>query len=114
MTRVPSAVAPLLVAASLALASCASHDAGVRALNETTTLRGQLDDMRQRQDSSTREIARLQSQVHALETDAVDKTRDVKAANVELARARVLLEETRGMLREREAAAAAPAAARPS
>jgi tol-pal system protein YbgF len=110
MTRIRSVPAALLVAASLALAACASDDAGVRALNETTTLRAQLDDMRQRQDVSTREITRLQSQVRTLETDAVDKTRDVKAANVELARARVLLEETRGMLREREAAAVSPAA----
>src|SRR4030095_8347459 len=86
MTRIRSVPAALLVAASLALAACASDDAGVRALNETTTLRAQLDDMRQRQDVSTREITRLQSQVRALETDAVDKTRDVKAANVALAR----------------------------
>src|SRR5215475_3377368 len=110
MTRIRSLSLALLVAASLALAACASDEAGVRALNETTTLRTQLDDVRQRQDASTREITRLQSQVRALETDAVDKTRDVKAANVELARARVLLEETRGMLREREVAAAGPAA----
>jgi tol-pal system protein YbgF len=100
--------------AALVLAGCASDDSGVRALNETTTLRTQLDDMRQRQDTSSREITRLQSQVRALETDAVDKTRDVKAANVELARARVLLEETRGMLREREAAAASAAPERPT
>lgn len=110
MTWIRPIPAALVIAASVALAACASDDAGVRALNETTTLRSQLDDMRQRQDVSTREITRLQSQVRALETDAVDKTRDVKAANVELARARVLLEETRGMLREREAAAASPAA----
>ena len=110
MTRSRLVPVVLLVAVSLAVAACASDDSGVRALNETTTLRTQLDDMRQRQDTSTREITRLQSQVRALETDAVDKTRDVKAANVELARARVLLEETRGMLREREAAAASSAA----
>ncbi|HTK91237.1 MAG TPA: tol-pal system protein YbgF [Verrucomicrobiae bacterium] len=114
MTCVRSAFVPWLVTGALALAGCASDDSGVRALNETTTLRTQLDDMRQRQDTSSREITRLQSQVRALETDAVDKTRDVKAANVELARARVLLEETRGMLREREAAAPSPAAERPT
>lgn len=111
MTCIRSAFVPGLVSAALVLAGCASDDSGVRAFNETTTLRTQLDDMRQRQDTSSREITRLQSQVRALETDAVDKTRDVKAANVELARARVLLEEARGMLREREAAAATTSAA---
>src|SRR4029453_18729416 len=110
MMRIRPGISALSALASLALTACASDDAGVRALAETTMLRAQMDDMRQRQDASTREVTRLQSQVRALETDAVDKTRDVKAAGVELARARVLLEETRGMLREREAAAASPGA----
>ena len=114
MICVRSSLAIVLALISLALTACASDDSGVRALEETRTLRAQMDDVRQRQDASTREITRLQSQVRALETDAVDKTRDVKAANVELARARVLLEETRGMLRERETASAGtPTATRP-
>ena len=113
--RVRPGISALSALASLALTACASDDAGVRALAETTMLRAQMDDMRQRHDASTREVTRLQSQVRALETDAVDKTRDVKAAGVELARARVLLEETRGMLRERETAVAAtPEPARPT
>jgi tol-pal system protein YbgF len=115
MMRIRPGISALSALASLALTACASDDAGVRALAETTMLRAQMDDMRQRQDASTREVTRLQSQVRALETDAVDKTRDVKAAGVELARARVLLEETRGMLRERETAVAAtPEPARPT
>ena len=114
MICVRPSLALVLALISVALTACASDDSGVRALDETRTLRAQMDDVRQRQDGSTREITRLQSQVRALETDAVDKTRDVKAANVELARARVLLEETRGMLRERETASAGtPAATRP-
>src|SRR4029450_2117732 len=115
MMRIRPGISALSALASLALTACASDDAGVRALAETTMLRAQMDDMRQRQDASTREVTRLQSQVHALETAAVDKTRDVKAAGVELARARVLLEETRGMLRDRETAVAAtPEPARPT
>ena len=62
----------IIAGASLALglASCASDDAGRRALAETTTLRAQVDEVQQRGDSNAREIARIQSQIRALESDA--------------------------------------------
>jgi tol-pal system protein YbgF len=94
---------------SLACSACATDDAGQRALSETATLRTQMDDLRQRQDGNTRDIARIQTQVRALESDSTDKAREMRAASVELARARVLLEEARNALKESQAAAAAPA-----
>jgi tol-pal system protein YbgF len=91
-------------AIALGLGACASDEAGRRALAETTTLRAQLDEVKQREEHNSREIARVQSQLRGLEVDAAEKTREVGAAGVELARARVLLEEARADLRERAAA----------
>jgi tol-pal system protein YbgF len=89
---------------ALALGACASDDVGRRALAETITLRAELDALKQREDSNAREIARVQTQLRELEADATEKTREVRAAGVELARSRVLLEEARTELRERSAA----------
>src|SRR4030095_15520725 len=89
---------------ALALAACAGDDVGRRALAETITLRAELDALKQREDSNAREIARVQTQLRELEADATEKTREVRAAGVELARSRVLLEEARTELRERSAA----------
>ena len=94
---------------ALGLGACASDEVGRRALAETTTLRTQLDEIKQREENNSRELARIQSALRALEADAAEKTREVRAAGVELARARVLLEETRTELRER-AGAPTPAA----
>ena len=93
---------------------------GRRALAETTTLRTQLDEIKQREENNSRELARIQTELRALEADAAEKTREVRAAGVELARARVLLEETRTELRERAgpptpvAMPATPAATEPA
>ena len=54
-----------------------------------------------RQENTARDLARIQSQLRGLETDAAERTREIRAAGVELARARVLLEEARAGLRER-------------
>ena len=94
---------------ALGLGACASDEAGRRALAETTTLRTQMDEVKQREENNARELARIQSQLRGLEADAGEKTREIRAAGVELARARVLLEEARTELRER-AAAPPPAA----
>jgi tol-pal system protein YbgF len=96
----------LAASASLALGlgACASDEVGRRALAETTTLRTQLDEIKQREENNSRELARIQTELRALEADAAEKTREVRAAGVELARARVLLEETRAELRERAGA----------
>ena len=112
----------LAASASLALGlgACASDEVGRRALAETTTLRTQLDEIKQREENNSRELARIQSQVRGLEADAGEKTRESRAAGVELARARVLLEETRTELRERAGAPtpvampATPAATEPA
>jgi tol-pal system protein YbgF len=118
MKILPGLVFRSIVGASLALGleSCATDDAGRRALTESTTLRAQVDQVREREDSNTREIARIQSQIRALESDIAATTGEMRAASVELARARVLLEEARNALRERQdaAAAAAPAPAPPA
>jgi tol-pal system protein YbgF len=96
----------LVVSATLALGlgACASDEVGRRALAETTTLRTQMDELKQREENNARELAGVQSQLRALEADAGEKTREIRAAGVELARARVLLEEARIELRERAAA----------
>lgn len=96
----------LLAGATLALGlgACASDEAGRRALVETGTLRTQLDELKQREESNARELARIQSQLRGLEGDAGEKTREIRAAGAELARARVLLEEARTELRERASA----------
>ena len=112
----------LAASASLALGlgACASDEVGRRALAETTTLRTQLDETKQREENNSRELARIQSQVRGLEADAGEKMREMRAAGVELARARVLLEETRTELRERAGAPtpvampATPAATEPA
>jgi tol-pal system protein YbgF len=109
------------VTLALGLGACASDEAGRRALVETGTLKSQMDELQQREESNARELARIQSQLRVLEADAGDKTREIRAAGVELARARVLLEEARAELRERASApppapatmTAAPAAATP-
>lgn len=117
--NVISRVAPpgfwLVASAALALGlgACASDEAGRRALAETTTLRAQLDAVKQREEDNSRELARVQSQLRGLEADTVDKAREGRTATVELARARVLLEEARNELRER-AAALRPAAVTPA
>lgn len=98
----------------LGLGACASDDAGLRALAETTTLRAQLDEVKQREEANSRELSRVQSQVRGLETDASEKTREIRAAGVELARARVLLEEARAELRERAVAPAPGAVTMPA
>jgi tol-pal system protein YbgF len=87
---------------------------GRRALAETITLRAELDALKQREDSNAREIARVQTQLRELEADATEKTREVRAAGVELARSRVLLEEARTELRERSAAPTPGPVAMPS
>jgi tol-pal system protein YbgF len=102
------------VALPLGLGACASDDAGRRALAETTTLRAQLDEVKQREEANSRELARVQSQVRGLEADAGEKTREIRAAGVELARARVLLEEARAQLRERAAAPTGDAVTMPA
>ena len=89
------------VALALGLGACASDEAGRRALVETGALRTQMDEVKQREENTARDLARVQSQLRALEADAAENTR---AAGVELARARVLLEEARTELRERAAA----------
>ena len=99
---------------ALALGACASDDVGRRALAETITLRAELDALKQREDSNAREIARVQTQLRELEADATEKTREVRAAGVELARSRVLLEEARTELRERSAAPTPGPVAMPS
>ena len=98
----------------LGLGACASDDAGRRALAETTTLRAQLDEVKQREEANSRELSRVQSQVRGLETDASEKTREIRAAGVELARSRVLLEEVRAELRERAVAPAPGAVTMPA
>jgi len=110
-TRTLRSGVSLAASASLALmlASCASDDTARRALAETTTLRSQVDEVRQREEGNAREIARIQSQIRALESDAADRGREVRAASADLERARVLLEEARAALRERQEATAAPA-----
>ncbi|HET6367551.1 MAG TPA: tetratricopeptide repeat protein [Pseudomonadales bacterium] len=92
------------VALALGLGACASDEAGRRALVETGALRTQMDEVKQREENTARDLARVQSQLRALEADAAEKTREIRAAGVELARARVLLEEARTELRERAAA----------
>jgi len=102
------------VALPLGLGACASDDAGRRALSETTTLRAQLDEVKQREEANSRELARVQTQLRGLEADAGEKTREIRAAGVELARARVLLEEARAQLRERAAAPTGDAVTMPA
>jgi tol-pal system protein YbgF len=99
---------------ALGLGACASDEAGRRALAETTTLRTQMDEVKQREEATARELARVQSQLRGLEADAGEKTREIRAAGVELARARVLLEEARTELRERAAAPPPAPAATPA
>lgn len=89
------------VALALGLGACASDEAGRRALVETGALRIQMDEVKQHEENTARDLARVQSQLRALEAVAAENTR---AAGVELARARVLLEEARTELRERAAA----------
>lgn len=96
---------------SLALASCASDDAGRMALAETTTLRAQMDQTRERQESQARDIAKMQSHLRGIETDSAERTREIRAAGAELTRARVLLEEAGAALREQQAATASAASA---
>ena len=91
-------------ALALGLGACASDEAGRRALVETGTLKTQMDEVKQREENTSRDLARVQSQLRGLEADAEEKTREIRAAGVELARARVLLEEARTELRERAAA----------
>jgi tol-pal system protein YbgF len=92
------------VTLALGLGACASDEAGRRALVETGALRTQMDEVKQREENTARDLARVQSQLRGLEADAGEKTREIRAAGVELARARVLLEEARTELRERTAA----------
>ena len=68
---------------ALGLGACASDEVGRRALAETTTLRTQLDEIKQREENNSRELARIQSALRALEADAAEKTREVRAAGVE-------------------------------
>lgn len=103
-----------VAAVALGLGACASDEVGRRALAETTTLRTQLDEVKQREENNSRELARVQSQLRVLEADAGEKTREIRAAGVELARARVLLEEARADLRERAAAPTPAAVAMPA
>ena len=100
-------------ALALGLGACASDEAGRRALVETGALRTQMDEVRQREENTSRDLARVQSQLRELEADAGEKTREIRAAGVELARARVLLEEARTELRERAAAPPPAPVARP-
>src|SRR5687767_14842405 len=113
MKILPRLVLRITGGATLAfgLASCATDDAGRRALAETTTLRAQVDQVREREDGNAREIARIQTQIRALESDAAATAGEMRAASVELARARALLEEARSALRERQDAAAAATSA---
>ncbi|HEY5724518.1 MAG TPA: hypothetical protein VIX40_01035, partial [Methylomirabilota bacterium] len=57
---------------ALALGACASDEAGRRALAETTTLRTELDALKQSEESNTRELARVQTQLRELEADATE------------------------------------------
>ena len=104
--------APIVVlvgSLSLAVAACATDDAGRLALAETATLRSQMDQTRERQEGQARDIAKIQSQLRGIETDTAERTREIRAAGAELARSRVLLEEARAALREQQAATAAGA-----
>ena len=91
-------------ALALGFSACASDETGRRALVESSTLRTQMDEVKQREENMSRDLARVQSQLRALEADAGETTREIRAAGVELARARALLEEARAELRERAAA----------
>ena len=57
------------VALALGLGACASDEAGRRALVETGALRIQMDEVKQHEENTARDLARVQSQLRALDDD---------------------------------------------